>query len=252
MIQLVLLGSGNVATHLYKAFSASAKVQVKQVYNHSSNNLDKFGSNVTTKISDLADADVYLLALKDDVIPEIAEQLQNKQALIAHTSGSAGLDSLGKCRRKGVFYPLQTFSKEKELDYHEIPFCLEANSPGDLELLKQMAGEISGKAYEISSQQRKKIHLSAVFVCNFVNHLYSIGEKICKENNIPFEILQPLIMETARKIQDASPSEVQTGPAIRNDKTTINSHLEQLADPQNKQIYQLLTQAIQSFHGKKL
>lgn len=252
MIQLVLLGSGNVATHLYRAFSASQKVQVKQVYNRSFNNLDSFDTNVTTEISELVDADFYLLALKDDVIPEIAEKLQSKQALIAHTSGSVGLDALGKCKRKGVFYPLQTFSKEKQLDYSEIPFCLEANSSEDLELLKQMAAEISGKAYEISSEQRKKIHLSAVFVCNFVNYMYNIGEKICRENDIPFEILQPLIMETAKKIQDASPSEVQTGPAIRNDKSTIQAHLEQLKDPQNKQIYKLLTQAIQSFHGKKL
>lgn len=254
MIQLVLLGSGNVATHLFEVFSTSKKVKIKQVYNHSENNLQSFQSKipVTTKLSKLVDADVYLLALKDDVLPEIAAQLEAKQALIAHTSGSAGLNSLGKCPRKGVFYPLQTFSKEKELDYSEIPFCLEANSSEDLELLKQMAGEISGKAYEISSEQRKKIHLSAVFVCNFVNHLYSIGEKICKENDIPFEILQPLIMETARKINDASPPEVQTGPAIRNDKTTIQAHLKQLSDPQNKEIYKLLTQAIQSFHGKKL
>ncbi|MGB7786507.1 MAG: DUF2520 domain-containing protein [Salinimicrobium sp.] len=252
MMQLVLLGSGNVATHLYKAFSASKKVQVKQVYNHTRNNLDRFDTEVTTELSALADADVYLLALKDDVIPQIAETLSSKNALIAHTSGSAGLDALEKCERKGVFYPLQTFSKDKRLDYSEIPFCLEANSPEDLSLLKDMAAEVSGKFYEISSEQRKKIHLSAVFVCNFVNHLYSIGENICKENDIPFEILQPLIMETARKIRDASPSEVQTGPAIRNDQSTIQAHLEQLTDPQNKEIYQLLTQAIQSFHGKKL
>lgn len=252
MIQLVLLGSGNVAIHLYKAFSASKQVRVKQVYNHSTNNLDRFDTEVTTDLSRLADADVYLLALKDDVIPQIAAQLESKQALIAHTSGSAGLNSLEKCERRGVFYPLQTFSKNKALNYREIPFCLEANSSEDLHLLKQMAAEISGRFYEISSQQRKKIHLSAVFVCNFVNHLYSIGEKICQENDIPFEIFHPLIMETARKIADASPAEVQTGPAVRADESTIKAHLEQLKDPQNKEIYKLLTQAIQSFHGKKL
>ena len=252
MIQLVLLGSGNVAFHLYKAFSTSQRVQVKQVYNRSENNLDQFDTEVTTDTSKLADADIYLLALKDDAIPHIASQLQSKKALVAHTSGSSGLNALEKCERKGVFYPLQTFSRHKPLDYAQVPFCLEANSPKDLDLLKEMAGEISGKFYEISSEQRKKIHLSAVFVCNFVNHLYSIGEKICEQNDIPFEILKPLIMETAKKIGEASPSEVQTGPAMRNDQSTIQAHLEQLTDPQNKQIYQLLTHAIQSFHGKKL
>ncbi|MFV8838818.1 Rossmann-like and DUF2520 domain-containing protein [Salinimicrobium soli] len=254
MIDLVLLGTGNVATHLFKAFSASKEVNVVQVYNHSEESLKTFKETtaVTTSLGELAPADVYLLALKDDAIPEVAEKLENCTALVAHTSGAVEMDMLQKCSRRGVFYPLQTFSKEKTLDYSEIPFCLEANSSEDLELLKKMAIEISGKAYEISSAQRKKIHLSAVFVCNFVNHLYAVGEKICRENEIPFEILQPLIKETAAKIQNVSPAEVQTGPAIRNDRTTITAHLEQLNDPENKKIYELLTHAIQKFHGKEL
>jgi len=118
--------------------------------------------------------------------------------------------------------------------------------------LKTLAEEISGKAYEISSAQRKRLHLSAVFVCNFVNHLYTVGEDICKENKIPFEILQPLIQETAHKVRTSSPSEVQTGPAIRYDESTIQAHLELLKDRDNKEIYQTLTKAIQNFHGKKL
>lgn len=254
MINLVLLGSGNVATHLYKAFSASKEIQVKQVYNHSAESLGFFEGHtpVTTSLSELVDADIYLLALKDDVIPEIAKQLQNAKGLVAHTSGAVSLEAISQCKRAGVFYPLQTFSKNKEVNYMEIPFCLEAKDSKDLELLKSLAGEISGKAYEISSEQRKKLHLSAVFVCNFVNHLYSIGEQICKDNNIPFEILQPLIKETAEKISTSSPAEVQTGPAIRNDRSTIDAHLKLLSSEENKEIYQLLTKAIQSFHGKKL
>lgn len=254
MINLVLLGSGNVATHLYKAFSASQEIRVRQVYNHAAESLSLFEENtaVTTSLSELMEADIYLLALKDDVIPAVAQKICHLNGLVAHTSGSVTLEALSGCKRAGVFYPLQTFSKNKEVKYKQIPFCLEANNHKDLELLKKMAGEISGKAYEISSEQRKKLHLSAVFVCNFVNHLYSIGEQICNDNDIPFEILQPLIKETADKIKTTSPSEVQTGPAIRKDQSTIDAHLELLTSLENKEIYQLLTTAIQSFHGKKL
>ncbi|MEG9326328.1 Predicted oxidoreductase, contains short-chain dehydrogenase (SDR) and DUF2520 domains [Salinimicrobium catena] len=254
MINLVLLGSGNVATHLYRAFSASEKVQVVQVYNHSENGLAEFEKEtpVTTSLDEIFKADVYLLALKDDVIPQISRALKDREGLIAHTSGAVSLAALDACTRAGVFYPLQTFSKQKELNYCEIPFCLEAKDQKDLDLLKILAGEISGKAYEISSAQRKKLHLSAVFVCNFANHLYTIGENICRENEMPFEILQPLIQETANKVKTSSPSEVQTGPAIRHDGSTIEAHLELLNDPDQKEIYQTLTHAIQNFYGKKL
>lgn len=254
MIDLVLLGSGNVATHLFKAFAGSEKIRIKQIYNHSEESLSYFRKNcaVTTDLSKIKEADVYLIALKDDVIAGAAEELRNKDALVAHTSGSAGLNVLNFCKRRGVFYPLQTFSKHKDVNYQTIPFCLEANSSEDMKLLKEMADEISGVSHEISSEQRKKIHLSAVFVCNFVNHLYTIGEKISKENDIPFEIFEPLIKETARKIETASPAGVQTGPAIRRDQETINSHLDQLTTFEEKQIYKLLTNAIQNFHGKKL
>lgn len=254
MIEIVLLGSGNVATHLFRAFSASEAVRVKQVYNHSKDSLGFFGSQteITTEISELAEADIYLMALKDDVIPKMADLLQKKNALVAHTSGSVEMQALQKCDRRGVFYPLQTFSKQKKVDYSTIPFCLEANTSEDLELLKKLADEISGNRYEIDSQQRKKLHLSAVFVCNFVNHLYAIGENICRENDIPFDILKPLIKETADKISESSPAEVQTGPAIRKDQSTIDAHLQLLHSSENKEIYQLLTSSIQSLHGKKL
>jgi predicted short-subunit dehydrogenase-like oxidoreductase (DUF2520 family) len=255
MTEIVLLGTGNVATHLFKAFTASEEIHVKQVYNHSDNTLDFFRNKteVTTKISELTSAHIYILALKDDVIPEVAAKLQQKGALVVHTSGSVAIDALADCPRRGVFYPLQTFSKDNEVDYSQIPFCLEANSPNDLELLKKVAGMISGKSYEISSVQRKKLHLSAVFVCNFVNHLYAVGEQICQKSGIPFEILKPLIAETSRKVQHASPAKVQTGPAIRNDRSTIDAHLQLLeSSEENREIYKLLTSAIQTFHGKKL
>lgn len=255
MTEIVILGSGNVATHLFKAFSAAEGIQVKQVYNHSEDTLDFFKgkTEVTTEISELAHAHIYLLALKDDVIPEIAAKLQQRNALVVHTSGSVAMDALSECARRGVFYPLQTFSKENKVDYSGIPFCLEANSSKDLDLLMGLAAKVSGKSYEISSAQRKKLHLSAVFVCNFVNHLYAVGEEICHKNDIPFDILKPLIEETAGKVQHASPAKVQTGPAIRDDRSTIDAHLQLLdSSEENRKIYKLLTSAIQTFHGKKL
>lgn len=254
MIKIVLLGTGNVAEFLFGAFSESGKIQVVQVYNHSLESLSRFADQVeiTTSVENIKDADIYLMAVKDDVIPELSGSLTNKKGLVLHTSGAVSLDALNSNSRRGVFYPLQTFSKNREVIQRNIPFCLETNVPEDLELLKNLAEDIKGTPYSVSSEQRKKLHLAAVFVCNFVNHLYAIGEQICKENALPFEILQPLIQETAEKILDTSPHESQTGPAKRNDSTTIKTHLDAIVEEENKAIYKLLTQAIQSAHGKEL
>lgn len=254
MIKVVILGSGNVAGFLFEAFHASKNVKVVQLYNHSASSLSRFEGMVpvTTSLEDLADADVYLISVKDDAISEIAEMMGAKKALVVHSSGAVPIDHLANQERRGVFYPLQTFSRNREIVNKEVPFCLEVNNPEDMTLLKQMTSEISGIPFEVSSEKRKKIHLAAVFVCNFVNHLYAIGEDICRENDLPFEILQPLIRETAEKISDTSPFENQTGPAIRKDQSTINAHLELINSEENKEIYQLLTRAIQTTHGKKL
>lgn len=254
MINIVLLGTGNVATHLFRLFQKSENLRVKQVYNHSPESLIGFreSSRTTTSLEELEDADIYCLALKDDVIGDVSRKLPKSNALVVHTSGAASIDILKNQDRAGVFYPLQTFSKNRELAYPELPVCLEANFPEDLELLKRLSREISAKPYLINSPQRKRMHLAAVFVCNFVNHLYGIGNHICQENEIPFEVLLPLIKETAKKVENSSPFEVQTGPAIRNDRTTVKAHLDLLNNNQHKEIYQLLTKAIQNTHGKKL
>ena len=133
---------------------------------------------------------------------------------------------------------LQTFSKDKEIDFSEIPFCLEAENEKDYNLLKTLALSIGQKVYSISSKQRKTIHVAAVFVNNFTNHLYKIGNDICKQNNVPFEILLPLIKETSLKIEQLEPKNAQTGPAIRKDKKTINNHLNLLNDDQ-QEIYKI-------------
>lgn len=254
MIQAVLLGTGNVATHLFQAFSGRSNIRIKQVYNHSEDSLEPFKKSVptTTSFAELEEADLYLLALKDDVIPAYCEKLKAKNGLVVHTSGAVSLEAMKGPARTGVFYPLQTFSKELAVNYAEIPFCIETTLPEDIGLLKALAQSISAKAYEINSLQRKQLHLAAVFVCNFVNHLYAVGQDICQEHDMPFEILQPLISATAQKIQQAAPRDVQTGPARRGDQGTINAHLELLTSQEHKKIYQLLTSVIQSQYGKKL
>ncbi|PKG41157.1 Rossmann-like and DUF2520 domain-containing protein [Psychroflexus sp. MES1-P1E] len=250
MYSIVILGSGNVATHMFQAFQSSKTCAVIQVYNHNKSSLLKFENSVsiTTDISALEPADLYLICLKDDVIESIAKQIKAKTGIIAHTSGNQSL--LTSPKNSGVFYPLQTFSKTSELDYSTIPFCLEANSEENLSLLKSIALSISQHQYEISTAQRQTLHLAAVFVCNFTNHLYAIGEDICLQENIPFDILKALIKETSDKVQSQSPSEMQTGPAVRNDEKTITNHLKQLNSKDYKAIYNLMTNSILQKHDK--
>jgi predicted short-subunit dehydrogenase-like oxidoreductase (DUF2520 family) len=252
MINVVLLGAGNVANHLIQAFSNTENVNVIQVYNRSKAALKPFEklTETTTSIEDLIEADVYLISVKDDAVEEVVSILKNKNALIAHTSGSVPMFS--SATRNGVFYPLQTFSKNTKVNFKEIPICLEASAKKDLILLEELAGSISEKIFTISSEQRKKLHLAAVFACNFTNHLYAIAEEICQQNQVPFEVLNSLIKETAQKATLHSPREVQTGPAIRNDQKTIRQHLEQITNADEAKIYKLLTQSIINYHGKKL
>lgn len=253
MKSIVLFGTGNVAIHLFRAFSNSENFKIVQVYNHRASSLTPFKDEIptTTKISEVFLADIYLIAVKDDAIRQIASKIKNQKALIIHTSGAVPIAVFENFEHAGVFYPLQTFSKNKSVDFKNIPICIEAKSEPDLELLEQLARSISERVYNISSEQRKSLHVAAVFVSNFVNYLYTEGEVICKKNGIPFEILHPLIHETALKINSMSPKEAQTGPAIRNDQDVINSHLPLLNSEQQK-IYQILTSSIQNLHGKEL
>lgn len=244
MIKIVLIGSGNVAQHLISAFSESEETLIVQVFSRSPFVLDNIP--VVHNLNKLAEADLYIIAISDDVISEISEQLPFKNRLVVHTSGSVPMEILSSKNRKGVFYPLQTFTKNKAVDFKTIPICLESETDSDMDLLQKVAGSISDKIFEISSEQRKSLHVSAVFVNNFVNHLYKIGYDICTENKVPFDILKPLIQETAHKILTLSPNEAQTGPAKRNDIKTTNSHLDFLSDDNQKNIYKLLTQSIQN------
>ena len=253
MIRVVIIGSGNVAQHLIKAFAKNNIVEIVQAFSRNKENLTNLidSSKITTDLNDLVDADLYIISVSDNAISEVSNQLNLKNKLAVHTSGSIAMNHLDRKNRKGVFYPLQTFSKSKDVRFNEIPICLEAENKEDYKLLETIAKSISDKVFKINSNQRKALHVSAVFVNNFVNHLYKIGNDICHENDIPFEILQPLILETANKITSLSPNEAQTGPAKRNDSQTINSHLQFLKDENQKEIYKILTKSIID-NGKKL
>ncbi|WP_158841734.1 Rossmann-like and DUF2520 domain-containing protein [Polaribacter sp. L3A8] len=229
MISVLLVGNGNVATHLYTAFLKADTITVTQI---SSRNLKNIPS-----------ADLTIIAVSDDAIAEVSSKINNK--FVVHTSGGCSISELKNENNKGVFYMLQTFSKGKEVNFNDIPFCLEATNKKDQELLDEVAKSIGKKTYKVDSEQRKALHVAAVFVNNFTNHLYKIGNDICTEHNVPFEILHPLINETASKIASLSPKKAQTGPAIRKDSKTIKNHLD-LLNKEQQEIYKIITKSIQN------
>ncbi|WKL49186.1 DUF2520 domain-containing protein [Flavobacterium pectinovorum] len=253
MIKITLIGSGNVAQHLIKAFAKSELVEIAQVFSRKKETLASLieFDKIVDDFQDLKEADLYIIAVTDNAISEVSAQLPFNNQLVVHTSGTASIDTLDAKNRKGVFYPLQTFSKNKDVDFSVIPICLEAENTFDFRVLDTVAKSISKAVFPINSEQRKALHVAAVFVNNFTNHLYQIGQEICEENKVPFEILKPLIQETADKINTLNPTEAQTGPAKRNDSTTIEAHLEYLTNENQKNIYKILTQSIQN-NGKEL
>lgn len=257
MIKVSIIGSGNVAQHLIVALQNSVingtEMELIQVFARQKTTLFHLldFNKITDDWSTLAEADLYIITVSDDAIATVSEQIPYKNKLVVHTSGGISLEAIASNNRKGVFYPLQTFSKNKAVDFKIIPICIESQNASDYQLLQKVAQSISDSVFAINSEQRKALHLAAVFVNNFTNYLYKIGNDICIENNVPFEILKPLIQETAEKIMRLSPNEAQTGPAIRNDIETINAHLSFLSDENQKNIYKILTQSIQN-NGKKL
>lgn len=248
MINVVLLGYGNVGRHLYTIMEATETVQVLQVYNR--NYIDGLATPQTQSVSNLLAADVYIIAIPDDAIESFSEALPLQGSLVVHTSGGVGITALSANNRRGIFYPLQTFSKNTKVDFSVVPVCIEAENPTDEALLKKLGHGISQTVVNLSSEEREKLHVAAVFVNNFTNHLYQIAEVLTTENGIDFKLLHPLIAETARKMEHSNPSEVQTGPAKRNDIKTIEKHLKLLEGSQFQPLYKALTHSIQ--HGKKL
>ncbi|MGB6154043.1 MAG: DUF2520 domain-containing protein [Pricia sp.] len=246
MIRVSILGTGNVATHLFRAFLKSEEIEVVQVVGRNSEALRAFSGQTRTlsDFSNIREADVFIIAVKDDVIVKVSEYVNHIKGLVVHTSGSVSIAALSACHRYGVFYPLQSFSKDSAVDMRSVPICLEAHDSPDTDLLDTLATTISDKVYRVDSTRRKTLHLAAVFVNNFTNHLYHIGQHICEQNELPTEILQPLIRETAAKLERLKPYDAQTGPARRGDNKTIDRHLEQLKSSEFKEIYEMMSASI--------
>jgi predicted short-subunit dehydrogenase-like oxidoreductase (DUF2520 family) len=249
-MRITIIGSGNVATHLSAAFK-NAGHKIVQVYSRNMQNAALLAYHVKAEpIDNLAnidpETDLFVIAVKDDVIGIVAEQLAVYQKLMVHTSGATNLYALlAFADNVGVFYPLQTFSKIKEVDFRNVPLCIEGGDADIVKQLQELAQTISNKIYSIDSPQRKTLHLAAVFACNFPNYLYTIAQQILAQHQLDFELIRPLILETAQKVQERLPADVQTGPAVRNDETTMNNHLQLLKDePALQQLYTLLSQGI--------
>ena len=252
---VTFIGAGNLATQLALALHNKG-IRIIQVFSRTEEAASvlamKVGASSCTHIPDItSDADILIFALKDTVLEEVASKLPTHKGLWLHTSGSMPMDLFAPYKESyGVLYPLQTFSKTKEVDFSQIPFFLEGSNEKALDTTRQLANILSPHIYFLDSEKRKRLHLSAVFACNFTNHLYSIANEIIRETGIPFSVLLPLIQETAAKVQKLSPLEAQTGPAVRYDENIINKQIEMLKDnPEYQEIYRLLSQSI--FHLQK-
>ncbi|MDY2588014.1 Rossmann-like and DUF2520 domain-containing protein [Winogradskyella aquimaris] len=253
MITVTIIGAGNVASHLYRAFNDAKDVTVKQWYNRTYSTISSYANEVDCidDLNQLKYADIYIMAVSDDSSASLSRALPFENRLVAHTSGSVSIHDLDKKNQRAVFYPLQTFSKDAELDFSEIPICIEVTEKENLQFMKDLAEALGCTPYKITTEQRQTLHLSAVFVNNFTNQLYRIAHEISDAKSINFDILKPLIMETARKVQHMSPYMAQTGPAKRNDKKTIKRHLKLLENEEHKAIYELLTASIKKTHGQR-
>ncbi len=247
--KIVLIGSGNVATELAVIFIQKG-LKIVQVYSPNLKNAELLasasGCDATNILLDIReDADLYIIAIKDDAISELNTGLRLPGKIVVHTSGSAGLNAIQNISDKtGVFYPLQTFTKNRQLDWKNIPVILESSDASSLESLKSLAGSITDSVFEINSENRKKLHLAAVFASNFINHILGQSKGILGED-IPFNILQPLVNETVSKAFELGPDQSQTGPAKRRDMKTIEAHIELLKSfPEAEKTYRMFTDFI--------
>lgn len=251
MISVVILGSGNVALHLAKAWQANQRVSVEAVWvrnPHKKADFENYTYKVFSELNALPTAEVYLLAVSDCAIAEVSRQVPTGAGLVVHTSGATDISALYPHMRSGVFYPLQSFSKKRVLLYSDIPVMLETAHERDREKLITLAEAFSGKYFWANSAERLHYHLAATIVNNFSNHFFALADRHLQTQGLDFKRLTPLIAETARKIDFLAPKEAQTGPAIRHDQITIDKHLQALSDPQLRELYRTLTDSIQRFY----
>ena len=249
-MKIVIIGSGNVAYHLAKAFTEK-QIPISQIFGRNETDLKAISNELKIPYStdNLHDAELYIISVNDSSIEEVSKKIQKNDVLVAHTSGSVSRETLCGTYRKSVFYPLQTFSKSKNLDYSKIPFFIDAENENDEEILKNLASKISKNVMLANDEKRKYIHLTAVFACNFVNHLYTRAKEISDSQGIPFDYFLPLIDETTQKIHELEPKLAQTGPAIRNDEKVLKLHESLLTDEEKLKIYKTLNESIKKMYS---
>lgn len=232
MKSICIIGQGNVATHLCVAFAG----KVEELYSINSRTLEDLPE----------DADLYIISVADDAIASVASRLPQLGGVVAHTSGSTSIDVLDCVKgRRGVFYPLMTFSKDADIDYQRVPVFIEGSDASVVELLKDAASLFTDKIVEMDSERRMKMHIASVFACNFVNALWQVSFDLLGAEDVPFRYLLPLIDASAAKLHHLTPKEAQTGPARRGDLAVMEKHESMLAaQPKLQHLYHDLTQLI--------
>ena len=248
-MKIVFIGAGNLATRLSLAMQRVG-MQIGQVYSHTEASARQLATRLgcpwTNDLSALQeDGDLYVFSLKDTVLSDVISKVKPNNGMWVHTAGSMPMSVFeGYAQRFGVLYPLQTFSKGRNVNFDVIPIFLEANTDKNADYLKNIASALSENVRFMSSEKRRSLHLAAVFACNFTNHSYTLSYKLLENESIPADVLLPLIDETVSKIHSMPPAAAQTGPAIRYDENVINKHLAMLDDPDMQAIYRLLSQSI--------
>ena len=254
-MRIVFVGAGRLATNLSQALQA-ADHEIVQVYSRTMESASQLaellGVQATDDLASLRDADVYILSIKDSAMMEVIPSLVRKRepAVFLHTAGSMPMSVFkGYCTHYGVLYPMQTFSKDRLIDFSNVPFFIEGNDDKALQVAAALAGSVSKNVRQLSSSERKYLHLAAVFASNFVNHCYELSAEILQRHGIPFDVMLPLIDETADKVHILSPHDAQTGPAVRFDQNVIVAQMDLLKDtPQAQRIYQEMSKSIHLLH----
>jgi predicted short-subunit dehydrogenase-like oxidoreductase (DUF2520 family) len=257
-LSIVLLGAGNLATSLGTELRRKGYA-IRQVYSRTRESAQRLARKLNASWTNnpdrvMRESDFYIVALKDDAVSEVLSSIDFGNRLVIHCSGSLPLRVLEDfSENRGVLYPLQTFSKRRRINFSEIPLFIEANTEDNLNRIDSIARKLSEKVMKANSEERKIVHIAAVFSCNFVNHLYALSESLLKKNGLDFEVLIPLIKETTEKIQRISPAEAQTGPAVRYDRLIIDKHLEALSgNEQLAGLYKSISESIFAFHQKEI
>lgn len=270
-MKIVFLGSGNVATHLSQALNHSMSNEVVQVYSPTAENAKSLAELLScgycTDINDVdVNADIYICSVKDSVQRQVWLALKKHfnesdvnlaDKIVVHTAGALAMDGedglSGVFPNCGVVYPVQSFSKQRSVDLSHTPFLIEATIPSTLEKLRRLVATVSDRCYDATTRQRNALHPAAVFASNFANHMYAIAHRLMEKNGLPFDILIPLIQETAQKVMEVTPVAAQTGPAVRGDEGVMSKQEKGLKENGNEtelEIYRLVSQNIQKYRDE--